>query len=416
VKSGQETYRLRGLVRRGATIFTFTHLLKQIVHTGSLELVDGRGRVHNYGDGQDPRARVRLQNRQVDYAIGLNPELKLGEAYTNGTLTIEEGSLLDFLTILARNFSNVRVHPFLVALSRLRSFVNRHNSITTARRNVAHHYDLSHRLYELFLDKDLQYSCAYFETGLESLDEAQLKKKAHLAAKLLLNEPNLSVLDIGCGWGGLGLYLAREHQARVLGITLSTEQQAVAAERAVKDGLSARAEFVLRDYREVKGTFDRIVSVGMFEHVGKRHYPEFFCRVRDLLKDDGIAVLHTIGWSDDPSAINPFIKKYIFPGAELPSLSEIMSVIERTGLVVTDIEVLRQHYADTLKHWRLNFTRNRDAIRELYDERFCRMWEFYLTACETFFRYRTQVVFQIQVSKSSSAVPLTRDYIYRAAN
>ena len=394
----------------------FTRLLKRIVHTGSLELVDGRGRVHNYGDGAGPKTKVRLKNSQVDYALGLNPALKLGEAYMNGTLTIEEGTLLDLLTVLAQNFSNVRMHPFLVGLTKVQGFVNRHNSIATARRNVTHHYDLSRRLYELFLDKDLQYSCAYFETGSESLDEAQLKKKVHLAAKLLLDRPNLSVLDIGCGWGGLGLYLAREHQARVLGVTLSTEQQAVAAERALKDGLSERAEFVLRDYREVKGTFDRIVSVGMFEHIGKRHYPEFFCRVRDLLNDGGIAVLHTIGWSDDPGPINPFIKKYIFPGADLPSLSEVMRVIERTGLVVTDIEVLRQHYATTLKHWRLNFQKNRDAVRELYDERFCRMWEFYLTACETFFRHRTQVVFQIQVSKGTSIVPLTRDYIYRATN
>jgi len=278
---------------------------------------------------------------------------------------------------------------------------------------VAHHYDLSDRLYELFLDTDRQYSCAYFETGQETLEQAQADKKAHIARKLYLDRPGLRVLDIGCGWGGLGLDLVRNAGAEVLGVTLSEEQFRYANERARREKLDSLASFELRDYRHVEGKFDRIVSVGMFEHVGKRNYAEFFRKLHNSLEDDGVVLLHTVGWFDDPAPINPFIRKYVFPGAEIPSLSELAAVVERSGLVLCDVEVFRQHYAHTLSRWRERLALNRSEILKLYDERFYRMWEFYLAACEVFFRHRTMVVFQLQLTKRIDRLPLTRDYMYR---
>ena len=279
-----------------------------------------------------------------------------------------------------------------------------------AKRNVAHHYDLDRRLYDLFLDTDRQYSCAYFETPGQSLDDAQLAKKRHIAAKLAV-EPGHRVLDIGCGWGGLGLYLADVVGADVVGITLSEEQFAIANGRAVERGLQDRVEFRIEDYRKTAGRFDRIVSVGMFEHVGVGFYDTYFQHCARLLDDDGVMLLHTIGRTTGPGATNPWIAKYIFPGGYIPALEEIVPAMERAGLFVTDVEILRIHYADTLKAWRERFLARRDEAEALYDEQFCRMWEFYLAACEASFRCGDDVVFQIQISKKIDALPLTRDYI-----
>jgi cyclopropane-fatty-acyl-phospholipid synthase len=300
------------------------------------------------------------------------------------------------------------------ALRLLKRRLDQYNPAPRARRNVAHHYDLSGRLYSLFLDRDRQYSCAYFPHGDESLEDAQAAKKRHLAAKLCLTRPDLSVLDIGCGWGGLALTLARDYGARVTGITLSTEQLAEARNRAVAEGMTDRVSFELLDYRAMDRQFDRIVSVGMFEHVGVGYYRKFFDTVSRCLKPDGVALLHAIGRSDSPGSTNPWIAKYIFPGGYCPALSEVMPAIEKSRLVTTDIEILRLHYAETLRHWRWRFAANRDAIASLYDERFCRMWEFYLCGAELSFRREGGMVFQIQLAHDQSAVPLTRDYIAAA--
>ena len=276
---------------------------------------------------------------------------------------------------------------------------------------MAHHYDLNGRLYSLFLDRDRQYSCAYFPRGDETLEQAQIAKKRHIAAKLCLDRPDLTVLDIGSGWGGLALTLAREYGARVLGITLSTEQLTEARGRAAAEGLDDRVSFELLDYRALDRTFDRIVSVGMFEHVGVGHYREFFDTVARCLNPDGVALLHAIGRSDGPGFTNPWIAKYIFPGGYCPALSEVIPRVEQSGLIATDIEVLRLHYAETLRHWRRRLIANRDTIASLYDERFCRMFEFYLCGAEIAFRREGHMVFQIQLAHRQTAVPLTRDYI-----
>ncbi|MEQ8347488.1 MAG: cyclopropane-fatty-acyl-phospholipid synthase family protein [Sneathiellaceae bacterium] len=389
----------------------FPAVLKSLVRTGSLRLIDGRGRVHDLGDGTPPACTVRLGARRLDYTLALNPELSIGEAYVDGLLTIEDGSLYDFLAIAARNFDNLSRTPWLAVLSRVMRGLKQHNPVGRARRNVAHHYDLSGSLYDLFLDSDRQYSCAYFHGPDDSLEVAQLNKKRHIAAKLKLDRPGLKVLDIGCGWGGMALYLAQETGADVTGVTLSVEQHKIAVARAAAAGLSDRVRFHLRDYREEQGPYDRIVSVGMFEHVGKRNYGEFFTRLNGLLAPDGVALLHAIGYADEPAPINPFIRKYIFPGADLPAMSEVFRVVERAGLYATDLEILRLHYAETLRHWHDRFTANRQRAAALYDERFCRMWEFYLVLCEIGFRYRSNMVFQLQLTRAIDAVPVTRDYM-----
>ncbi|WP_029006779.1 SAM-dependent methyltransferase [Azospirillum halopraeferens] len=388
-------------------------LLDQAIANDALGLVDADGTVHRFGRGT-PEVTIRLHDRALHRQLILSPRLTFGEAYMDGRLTIEGGTIYDALAILSRG---TEVHG---ALGRVREwvapvarFIEQNNHRGRARRNVAHHYDLSRRLYELFLDRDLQYSCAYFARPDMTLDEAQEAKKRHIAAKLLLR-PGHRVLDIGCGWGGMALYLARATGADVTGITLSAEQLAVARERAEQAGLSDRVRFELRDYRDMTGCFDRIVSVGMFEHVGAPHYPAFFERVRDLLADDGVALLHSIGRSEGPGATNPWFRKYIFPGGYSPALSEVVPAIERSGLWATDLEVLRLHYAETLRHWRARFLERREDAARLYDERFCRMWEFYLAGAEIAFRYQGHMVFQVQLARSAGAVPLTRDYIHAA--
>ena len=387
----------------------FARILGFVVRSGSLRLIDGAGRSYALGDGSPPRATVRLLSRRLDTTLAFNPTLSVAEAYMNGLLVIEHGTLYDFLEVVARNADRMSLHPWLGLLARLGTRIEQHNPIGRARRNVAHHYDLSDALFDIFLDRDRQYSCAYFTGNADSLETAQDNKKRHIAAKLLLHRPGLRILDIGSGWGGLGLYLARVADADVTGVTLSTEQHRVSIERAAEAGLAGQVRFALRDYREQRGHFDRIVSVGMFEHVGKKNYTEFFARIRDLLADDGVALLHSIGDGGVPSPIHPFVRKYIFPGADIPSLSEVFPVVERSGLIVTDIEILRLHYARTLQLWRERFMARRAEVTALYDERFCRMWEFYLALCEVGFRYRRTMVFQMQLAKRVASVPITRD-------
>jgi cyclopropane-fatty-acyl-phospholipid synthase len=388
-------------------------LLKRFVRRGTLRFTTARGSVFTVGDGTAPSVAIRFTTRAAQRGVLLDPETKLGEAYMDGTLRVEEGSIADLLAIalgqskdgMPPNWARVQwCVRFL--WRRLQQF----NRPTRARRNVAHHYDLDGRLYSLFLDADRQYSCAYFEHPGQSLDDAQLAKKRHLAAKLLLREGQRT-LDIGCGWGGLALYLAEFCRTRVTGITLSHEQWQRACSRAGEKNLAGALDFRMQDYRDLKERFDRIVSVGMFEHVGVGYYDAFFRKCAELLADDGIMLLHSIGRSEGPNVTNPWIAKYIFPGGYIPALSEVLPAIERSGLLVTDVEILRLHYAETLKAWRDRFMAHRDEAERIYDQRFVRMWEFYLAASEVAFREQAMMVMQIQLAKRQDVVPNIRDYI-----
>ena len=388
-------------------------LLRQIIRNGALTVIGPDGRVYFVGDGA-PSLAIRIVDPVVIVRLLSNPDLALGEAYMDGGLTVEGGDIYDFLELCFANLgwsSGHGVRRVRAVIKRLVRRLTQHNPIPVARANVAHHYDLSDGLYELFLDADRQYSCAYFVSPDDTLERAQQQKKRHLAAKLLLR-PGQRVLDIGSGWGGLGLYLAQAAEVDVTGLTLSTAQHAYSQRRADAIGLSNDVRFLLKDYRQEHNRYDRIVSVGMFEHVGVGHYREYFEKIRDLLEDDGVALIHTIGRADGPGAANAWINKYIFPGGYVPALSEILPAIERAGLYVTDVEVLRLHYAETLKAWRQRFNANRERVAAIYDERFCRLWEFYLAGCEAAFRHGGLLNFQIQLSKRVDTVPLTRDYIF----
>ncbi len=389
-------------------------VLAQLVKVGQLTVIDSTGKARVFEGEPGPVVTIRITDPAAARAIALHPNLCLGEAYMEGKLVVEDGgTLYDLLDLFGHNLARFGPHPFAqmqIRVDRVFRFLQQYNPMSRARANVSHHYDLSGRLYDLFLDHDRQYSCAYFPHGGEDLETAQDLKKRHIAAKLLMSR-NQKVLDIGSGWGGMGLYLAREMNADVTGVTLSTEQFNVSNARAQKARLSNRARFELKDYRLLEGTFDRIVSVGMFEHVGVYHYRTFFEKIRDLLDDNGVALLHTIGRMEGPGTTNPWIRKYIFPGGYIPALSEVSSAIEKAGLWITDIEILRLHYAETLRHWRQRFMGSWDEAAEIYDERFCRMWEFYLAASEISFRHLRNCVFQIQLTKRQEAVPLTRDYI-----
>jgi cyclopropane-fatty-acyl-phospholipid synthase len=387
-------------------------LANRFIREGTLEIVHASGRRTVAGMGS-PHFLVRLHDRRLEWTMVVNPRLRFCEAYMDGRFILERGELREFLAFLARNMRCVELEQRPGPLGRWwNRWARERNASDRARRNVAHHYDLSRELYDLFLDRDRQYSCAYFVDPSVDLDQAQQDKKLHLGAKLLLDRPGLRVLDIGSGWGGLALYLCRETGADVTGVTLSVEQHQLSQQRARSEGLARHCRFLLRDYREEQGPYDRIVSVGMFEHVGKRNYREFFAKLRDLLAQDGVAVVHSIGRFDEPAPTDPFIRKYIFPGGDLPSLSEVMDAIERAGLLVTDVEILRLHYAQTLQHWYERVQRHRDRIVALYDERFFRMWSLYLAASEMAFRYQGLMVFQLQLAKRPEAVPLTRDYMY----
>ncbi len=388
--------------------------LGAVIDQGEFTLIDSRGRAYNFGDGAAPRVAIRLHDKATERRLLLNPRLAAGEAYMEGKLTIEEGTLYDLIDLIGRNIEAFEHHwfsDFSANLSRVFRRIQQYNPVGKAQKNVAHHYDLSDDLYDLFLDSDRQYSCAYFDGTHNDLERAQMDKKRHIAAKLLLHEPGMKVLDIGSGWGGMGLYLAQQTGADVTGVTLSTQQHKVSQRRVEDLGLSDQVRFKLQDYREESTTYDRIVSVGMFEHVGAVHYLEYFKKARDLLNDDGVFLLHSIGRMEPPGVTNPWLRKYIFPGGYTPSLSETLAAIEKAGLWVTDVEILRLHYADTLHLWYERFMAQREKALDLYDERFCRMWEFYLIGCEIAFRRMGQMVFQIQIAKRQDAVPLTRDYI-----
>ena len=394
----------------------FERVLARCNKYGRMTLLDHRGRRHECIADRGPTVTMRIADWQTDLKMTLNPWIGVGEAYMDGGLSIEEGTLYDLVDYGLTNANMVEAGAWMSVVRAVRTGLrwwHQYNPVGLARRNVAHHYDLSRRLFELFLDPSMQYSCAYFPTPETPLVEAQQAKMRHIASKLRL-EPGMRVLDIGSGWGGLGLHLAQSADVEVVGVTLSKEQFELSNERARSAGLQDRVAFKLQDYRQENEKFDRIVSVGMFEHVGVRHFPEFFAKVVELLKPDGVALLHSIGRPDGPGTANPWLRKYIFPGSYAPALSEVVPVVERTGLWISDIEILRLHYAETLRCWRANFAANREEIRRLYDERFCRMWEFYLAGCELSFRCGYSMVFQMQLINSIQAVPLTRDYMFEA--
>jgi cyclopropane-fatty-acyl-phospholipid synthase len=395
---------MRGLLR---------HFLEALVRRGSLDITTAAGERYTVGDGSGNPVAIEITDVVAERALLLNPELALGELFSDGRLIVRHGSVYDLLALVGENLRHGSVPGVARGNEYARKLLriwHQWNSPFWSSKNVQHHYDLSGRLYDLFLDLDRQYSCAYFEHPGQTLDDAQLAKRRHIAAKLLL-EPGHCVLDVGCGWGGLALYLAHSSDVDVCGITLSKEQLAIATERAARANLTSHVDFRLQDYRALEEQFDRIVSVGMFEHVGVGYYETYFRKVHELLIDDGVMLLHSIGRMDGPGATNPWIERYIFPGGYAPALSEVLPAIERAGLIVTDVEILRLHYAETLRHWRQRFMQRRREAAALYDERFCRMWEFYLAASEVAFRYSGLMVFQIQIAKRQEAVPLTRSYI-----
>jgi cyclopropane-fatty-acyl-phospholipid synthase len=392
-----------------------------LIQSGSLEVTRARGHCFSVGDGTGEKLAIRFNDRGAETLFMIDPELRFGELFMAGRIDVVEGSLYDVVALASRNLA--RAQPGLgsggsgwvrllqegrAALRR----IGRANDASRARLNVAHHYDIDPRIYQLFLDADMQYSCAYFEQASQKLDEAQLAKKRHIAAKLEI-APGHRVLDIGSGFGGLANYFARYCGARVTGLTLSQAQLEISRRRAAELGPLA-VDFQMRDYRETYGRFDRIVSVGMFEHVGLANYDAYFRRIAQLLDEDGIALVHTIGRAPGPAATNPWVARYIFPGGYLPALSEMLPAVEQSGLILTDLEVLRLHYAETLKAWRARFLAQREDAKAIYDERFCRMWELYLAGSEAAFRYEGIVVFQLQLARRQDAVPLTRAYVARA--
>ncbi len=387
--------------------------LAALIRDGDLEVESASGAPFKVGNGNGPPLGIRFKTRAAELRFIRDPELALGELYMDGALAITKGELLDVLKLGLRNTATLEGSRWLQLLTGARVALRRiqqNNTLLRARANIAHHYDIDDRLYALFLDADRQYSCAYFEDPSHSLEEAQLAKKRHIAAKLLI-EPGHSALDIGCGWGGMGLYLAAHCGAQVTGVTLSAEQLGVALARARAQNLAAQADFRLQDYRETQGRFDRIVSVGMFEHVGVGFFDDYFRKIAQLLADDGVALVHTITRTDGPGVTNPWITKHIFPGGYIPAMSEALPAIERAGLIVTDIEILQLHYAQTLKAWRERFMARRAEAAALYDERFCRMWEFYLAGSEACFRLGQHVNCQFQLAKKVGVVPMTRSYI-----
>lgn len=393
-------------------------MMDRFVSYGELTIVDSEGQYHTFGPGGDgPKATVKIHDKALETSLFLNPELKAGEAYMDGTLTFEDGSnIRDLLEIFAYNRDGLRKHPLQKTLKgylkKIRRF-HQKNRPNASRKNVQHHYDLSNDFYEMFLDKDLQYSCGYWPREGMTLEEAQFEKKAHIAAKLNL-KPGQRVLDIGCGWGGMAIFIAQHFDCEVVGVTLSDEQHALARQRVKEAGLSDKVDIRLQDYRHVNETFDAVVSVGMFEHVGIAHYKEYFSKIHDLLTDEGCALVHSIGRKGGPGTTGAWIRKYIFPGGYSPALSETFAEIEKAGLWVTDCEILRLHYAETLLEWDNRFQASRDKVVEMFDGRFARMWEFYLIVSEFSFRHGKHMNFQIQLSKTVDALPMARDYMIEA--
>lgn len=397
-------------------MFLLKRLLRRFITVGTLNVIDADGKTHVFKGSAGPEVTIKLHDAKLYRALFFNPELVAGEAYMDGRLTVENGTIRDFLTLSMINRTGLRSQRFQKVLKswmkRLRKLHQR-NDVKNAKAHVHHHYDLSNDFYKLFLDADMNYSCAYYSSPDDTLETAQQNKLRHIASKLDL-KPGQRVLDIGCGWGGMALYLAAHADVEVLGVTLSTEQLKLAQQRAKERGLESRVKFELIDYRDVKGSFDRVVSVGMFEHVGVAHYDSYFGHIRELLKPDGIAVVHSIGRKGGPSSTSAWIRKYIFPGGYSPALSEATASVERTKMWITDIEILRLHYAKTLRAWETRFQANRGAISNMMDERFCRMWEFYLIASELVFSHGGHMNFQLQITKNVDTLPITRDYLSEA--
>ncbi len=395
-------------------MFPLSNMMKAFIKKGSLTIIDHKDAPHKFiGEPGGPEVTMKLSDPSLYRKLVLNPELHAGEAYMDGRLSFVEGSTLrEFLTLFSINRGNVTSYPIqkvVRAISMKFRKLQQANPVGKAQANVAHHYDIGNEFYKLFLDKNMLYSCAYFMNDNESLEQAQRNKLRLLTAKLNL-QPGQKVLDIGCGWGDLALYIAKMADVEVLGVTLSKEQQALASKRAEDEGLADRVRFKLMDYREVNEQFDRIVSVGMFEHVGVHHYDEFFKKLNTLMPDNGLALIHSIGHMSPPGMASSWLRKYIFPGAYSPSMSEVLSVVEQNHLWVTDLEILRTHYATTLAHWEKRFQENRAEVEEMFDEKFARMWEFYLISAEMMFRTGAQMVFHIQLSRNRDAAPLVRDY------
>ena len=388
-------------------------LLQKIIKKGHLIWVKSNGTELEFGDKTGTFIKMKTTNAFSEIKMMMNPSLHFGESYMNGSLILEEGNIHDLLKLLFVNSGSNADHWAIKIDKVIRTIRNKivsGNYIIKSKKNVAHHYDLSDKLYELFLDKDRQYSCAYFNSPNDTLEQAQMNKKELIAKKLLLEEGQ-NVLDIGSGWGGMASYLSKKSNVKVKGVTLSEEQLAYSKQRKIKESLD-QVEYHLQDYRNVNESYDRIVSVGMFEHVGTSHYQEFFNKIYELLNKKGVALIHTIGRIDQPTTNDAWIEKYIFPGGYIPALSEVMQRVEKSGLTTTDIQVLKFHYAETLKRWRYNFYDNIDKVKELYDEKFCRMWDFYLSSSQASFEESTLVIYQLQLSKDKKTVPDSRDYLF----
>ncbi|MDA9748633.1 cyclopropane-fatty-acyl-phospholipid synthase family protein [Pelagibacteraceae bacterium] len=390
------------------------NILKKLNFNGTLEIKDSNNKLHSFGS-LNPVIRIKLKNKSIETKLFLNPSLHIGEAYMNEELIIEKGTIEELLNLVTNCYDdfilNNRIYRFYEYLSFIFMPFQQINQLVNSKKNVAHHYDIDENLYKLFLDKDMQYSCAYFHNANISLDQAQKDKKEHIIKKMQIKE-NMSVLDIGCGWGGMAIEIAKSTGAKVKGITLSENQFNTASERAQKEGLNDKVTFSLQDYRNETNQYDRIVSVGMFEHVGIKYFKTYLKKANEILKDNGVFLLHTIGQRGKPTATSPWIRKYIFPGGYIPSLSEIMKETQKLNINVTDIEILRLHYAHTLSHWYKNVLQNKEKIIKMFDERFFRMWEFYLLASKYSFVNMGNVVFQIQIAKNINNLPLTRNYIY----
>ena len=390
------------------------NVLKKLNFDGTLEIIDSNNNFYKFGRSS-PHVRIKLKNKSIERKLFLNPNLYLGEAYMDEELVFEKGTIEEFINLITKCYddfvSNNKFYKFYEFISSIFMPLQQINQLVNSKKNVAHHYDINEDLYKLFLDKDMQYSCAYFHNENISLDQAQKDKKIHIINKLKISE-NMKILDIGCGWGGMAIEIAKNTGAKVKGITLSRNQFNTASRRAQEEGVSEKVNFALQDYREESDSYDRIVSVGMFEHVGIKYFKTFFEKTYDLLNEKGVFLLHTIGQRGVPTATSPWIRKYIFPGGYIPSLSEIVKISEKLNMNITDIEILRLHYAHTLTHWYRNILKNKDQIIKLFDERFFRMWEFYLLASKYSFVNMGNVVFQIQIAKNLNNLPLTRNYMY----
>ena len=389
-------------------------VLKKVNFKEKLSIIDSNNNTHVFGKGKS-NLRIRLTNKSIEKKLFRNPSLHFGEGYMNKEILIEEGSIEQLIDLITSCYDDFIQHNSLYKIyenfSGYFKIFQQLNEIVKSKQNVAHHYDLKEDLYKLFLDQDMQYSCAYFHNENISLDQAQIDKKNHIINKLQISE-NMKVLDIGCGWGGMAIEIAKQTGATVKGITLSENQFATASKRAQEEGLSEKLTFKLQDYRNENENYDRIVSVGMFEHVGIKYFREYLKKTYDLLKDTGVFLLHTIGQRGVPTATSPWIRKYIFPGGYIPSLSDIIHETEKLNINITDIEILRLHYAHTLTHWYKNIQKNKDQIIKMFDDRFYRMWEFYLLASKYSFVNMGNVVFQIQIAKNIDNLPLTRNYMY----